>query len=162
MPSNSFASLGLVWQNKEEGGQMSTENRLIVILSIGALLVFGGIFGCQKGKRAEDFEWIAIDENYVPQNYVEEFIKKDSEEKGLLPVYIRNYGQDGSILRKFRGSNFAFPKPAQVEMMYKNLQDWMLVDLKYKNERDQEVQRTILYVQVEGSWRVGDSGRLVE
>jgi hypothetical protein len=38
----------------------------------------------------------------------------------------------------------------------------MLIDLKYTNEKGQEVLRTVLYVQIEGNWRVGDSGSLLK
>ena len=40
------------------------------------------------------------------------------------------------------------------------LDDWTLVDVKYKNEKQQEIARTILYVNVKNQWRVGDSGTL--
>lgn len=118
--------------------------------------------GCRKGGTVDDYEWVTIDEFYTPRNYIEDFIKSDSEEKGIFPVNIRNYGQDPSILRRFRGTQFAKPSAAALNMAYPELEDWMLVDIKYKNERDQEVQRTVLYIRMEGSWRVGDSGRLLE
>lgn len=118
--------------------------------------------GCRKGATVEDYEWVTIDESYTPRNYIEEFIKTDSEVKGIFPVSIRNYGQDSSILRRFRGTQFAKPNEAALNMAYPELEDWMLVDIKYKNERDQEVQRTVLYLRMDGSWRVGDSGRLLE
>ena len=118
--------------------------------------------GCRKGSRADDYQWIEIDENYRPQNYVEEFIKSDSEQKGIFPVSIRNYGKDISILRRFRGTNFAKPNEAALKMAFPDIEDWMLIDIKYKNEKGQEVLRTVLYVQVEGNWRVGDSGTLLK
>lgn len=119
-------------------------------------------FGCRKGSTAEDYEWVTMDEAYTPQNYVEEFIKNDSEGRGIFPVSIRNYGHDSAILKRFRGSQFAKPNEAALNMAYPELEDWMLVDIKYENERKQEVLRTVLYVQVDGNWRVGDSGRLLE
>ncbi len=118
--------------------------------------------GCRKGATADDYEWVTIDESYTPRNYIEEFIKTDSEEKGIFPVNIRNYGRDAAVLKRFRGSQFAGPSEAALNMAYPELEDWMLIDIKYKNERDQEVQRTVLYVQIDGHWRVGDSGRLLE
>ena len=133
---------------------------LMAIAAVAALLAWTG--ACRKGARADDYEWTTIDENYSPRNYVEEFIKNDSEEKGLFPVDIRNYGKDASVLRRFRGSNFARPNEAALTMAYQGLEDWMLIDIKYKNEKAQEVQRTVLYVQVEGIWRVGDSGNLLK
>ncbi len=132
-----------------------------ISLLIGAVLILGP-FGCRKGSTAEDYEWVTMDESYVPRHYVEEFIKSDSEAKGIFPVSVRNYGRDSSILRRFRGSQFAKPNEAALNMAYPGLEDWMLVDIKYQNERKQEVLRTVLYIQVDGNWRVGDSGRLLE
>ena len=108
------------------------------------------------------YEWVTIDEFYIPEDYVEEFIKNDSAEKGLLPVQIKNYGSNTAVLRKFKGRNFAGPSEAQVKMMYKGLGEWKLIDLKYKNKEKKDIQRTILYVYVNGDWMVGDSGTLTE
>ena len=127
-----------------------------------AAIVLVAAPGCKKSSQAEDYAWVTIDESYTPQNYVEEFIKSDSEQKGLFPVYIKNYGKDKSILGRFRGGNFAKPSEAQVNLAFSGLQDWMLVDIKYNNEKNQEVLRTVLYVQLEGTWRVGDSGSLLK
>ena len=134
---------------------------LIVILFVAAAFVAGSA-GCRKSSKVDDYLWTTIDESYTPQNYVEEFIKNDSEQKGLFPVYIRNYKKDVSILRRFRGTNFAKSNEAALKMAYPDLEDWMLIDIKYKNEKDQEVLRTVLYILVEGNWKVGDSGTLLE
>ena len=134
---------------------------LIFTLIVGVAFIAGS-GGCRKGSQTDDYEWTTIDENYTPQNYVEEFIKNDSEQKGIFPVNIRNYGKDVSILRRFRGKNFAKPNEAALNMAFPDLEDWMLIDIKYKNEKDQEILRTVLYVQVEGSWRVGDSGSFLK
>jgi len=42
------------------------------------------------------------------------------------------------------------------------MEDWMIIDLKYKNEKEQEVKRTLLYINVRGKWMLGDSGTLLE
>ncbi len=136
-------------------------DRLGFALLAGAILISGPP-GCRKGSTADDYEWITMDESYTPQNYIEEFIKNDSEAKGIFPVSLRNYGRDTSILRRFRGSRFASPNEAALNMAYPGLEDWMLVDIKYENDRKQEVLRTVLYIQVDGGWRVGDSGRLTK
>ncbi len=133
----------------------------IAVVALAAVLA-AGLAGCGGGARPEDFEWTTIDESYTPSNVVEEFIKADAEQKGIFPVYIRNYGQDPALLKRFRGTNFARPTEAALNLAYKGLQDWMLIDLKYKNEKDQDVQRTMLYVEIGGSWRVGDSGTLLK
>jgi hypothetical protein len=132
-----------------------------LIIALAALMGVAAS-GCKKGSQADEYPWVTIDESYTPQNYVEEFIKSDSEQKGLFPVYIKNYGKDKSILGRFRGANFAKPSEAQVNLAFSGLQDWMLIDIKYNNEKKQEVLRTVLYVQLEGTWRVGDSGSLLK
>ncbi len=141
---------------------MRNKPEVLKIILMAAVVFISGPIGCRKGATVEDYEWVTIDEYYTPQNYIEEFIKNDSEEKGIIPVNIRNYGRDAAILKRFRGSQFAKPNEAALNMAYPGLDDWMLVDIKYENERQQEVQRTVLYIQVDGNWRVGDSGRLLE
>ncbi len=133
----------------------------LMIITVVVVLI-GGWAGCKKGRQVEDYAWTMIDEYYAPQNDFEEYIKKDFEEKGILPVQIRNYDQDKSILKRFRGANFARPNEAALNMSFQGLEDWLLVAIKYTNEREQEVLRTVLYVQVEGTWRMGDSGSLLE
>jgi hypothetical protein len=133
------------------------------------LFVLGGIglsvfFSCQGSRQdrtqEELFVWVIMDDYYVPRNPVEEFIYNDAETKGFLPVSIRNYGKNKKALKSFRGKNFAGPTEAQIKMMFKGLEDWMLLDIKYKDEKEREVLRTVLYIFVEGTWRVGDSGSL--
>ena len=131
------------------------------IIVIAGYFAYKSFIARESGFEPEDYEWVTIDEYYTPQNYVEEFIKNDAERMEIFPVSIRNYEKDPAVLKKFLGANFARPTEAQVNMMYKGLEDWMLIDLKYKNEKDQEVARTILYVLVQGAWKVGDSGRLL-
>jgi hypothetical protein len=116
----------------------------------------------RTGGGTQKYEWTIVDENYVPRNYIEEYLKNDAAAKGIFPVSLRNYGKDASILKKFKGSNFAGPSEAVLNMSFKGLEDWMLVDVKYKNEKNREIQRTILYVYLEGAWRVGDSGQLMK
>ena len=138
---------------------------LFFMLFMAVLLVY---FGCgsksagDKKASSAAYEWKTIDEYYIPLDFVEEYIKKDSEEKGLLPIQIINYGSDKNVLRKFRGTNFASPSEAEIKMMYSGLGEWKLIDLKYKTDDDREVARTILYVYVNGDWMVGDSGKLMD
>jgi hypothetical protein len=146
----------------EKETTMGNEMKRFALIAGLASMVFVAATGCKKGIQAEDHAWVTIDENYVPQNYIEEFIKNDSEQKGLFPVYIKNYAKDKSILGRFRGANFAKPNEARLNMAFSGLEDWMLVDIKYNNEKNQEVLRTVLYVQIEGTWRVGDSGSLLK
>jgi hypothetical protein len=64
------------------------------------------------------------------------------------------------MLRKFVGSQFARPTEAQLRMMYPGMEDWQLVDLKYTTEGGREIVQTILYIYIDGNWRVGDRGKL--
>ncbi len=138
----------------------------LVSLVCAALIV--SVFACKKNPSekvkadSSAYEWVTIDEFYIPEDFVEEFIKNDSAERGRLPVQIKNYGNNTSVLRKFKGRNFAGPTEAQVKMMYKGLEEWKLVDLKYKNKENKDIQRTILYVYINGDWMVGDGGELIK
>jgi len=141
------------------------QKNFVFVLSLFGVIT--GLFlassaGCKRGLKSEDYPWVTMDENYRPQNFIEEFIKADSEQKGIFPVYIRNYDKNASILRRFRGANFAKANEAALKMAFEGLEDWMLIDLKYKNERGQEILRTILYVKARGDWKVGDSGSLLK
>jgi hypothetical protein len=147
---------------------MNKAVRIILILLAFVAVAVAAYFGIkalsgQGGKSpAGEYPWVTVDETYSPRNSIEEFIKSDATEKGLLPIYLRNYGQNVSILKKFRGSNFAGANEAVLRMAYRGMEDWMLVDLKYKNEKQQDIQRTVLYVEIGGQWRVADSGRLMK
>ncbi|MFO7867621.1 MAG: hypothetical protein R6V02_12550 [Candidatus Aminicenantes bacterium] len=137
---------------------------IIIILIIDAVAV-GGYFlyravTREKSVSGEMYSWVEINEDYYPQDYIEEFIKSDSAAKGLLPVQIKNYSKDEKMLRQFVGTQFARPTQAQLRMMYPGLSDWQLVSLKHKTESGREVTHTILYIHLEGTWRVGDRGRL--
>jgi hypothetical protein len=141
--------------------------KILIIFLVIDLIVVLGYFGYRavskegSGSDPADYEWIRIDENYVPGDYIEEFILNDSRDRGLLPVFIRNYGQDAKILKKFRGRHFAGPNETQLRMKFRDMEDWQLIDLKYTTEEEREVQRTILYVMEDGVWKVGDNGNLV-
>ncbi len=141
---------------------MSKKRVLHIYLLTAGILWLVASPGCQRGASPEDYEWVTMDESYVPKNYVEQFIKADSEEKGISPVHFRNYDKDKAILKRFRGANFARPNEPSLNMAFPGLEDWMLVEIKYTAEKGQEVQRTVLYVQVKGTWRVGDSGSLMK
>ena len=142
---------------------------LVIFLAID-IVVIGAYFGLKSLRSgsgpgldpAEEFEWVVIDEYYQPPTSLMEFIKGDAVKNGLLPIEIRNYGQDAGMLKKFRGSKFVGPKVTIVEMSYKGLEDWALADFKTKNEQGQELNRAVLYILLEGKWIVGDSGRFVK
>lgn len=141
--------------------------KIVVIFLVMDALAAAVYFGVKalntKGPNPQDeYAWVAVDENYPPRNPVEEFIKTDAEQKKLLPIHLKNYGRNAAILKRFRGTAFAGANEAVLDMAYRGLQDWMLVDLKYKDEKERDIQRTMLYVQIGGQWKVADSGQLMK
>jgi hypothetical protein len=147
---------------------MSKTARLIVYFLAFDALVAGAYFGYRalsKGGGAaslEDVPWVTVDEAYQPANEVEAFIKTDAENRGALPVYIRNFGADEKVLKRFRGRELAKPTENVLNLFFKGMADWMVVDIKYKSENDRDVVRTVLYVLQNKQWRVGDSGSLIQ
>jgi len=147
---------------------MSKALKIIIIIIIIDLVLIGGYFGFKllSSKKSQsdtnEYEWVRVDEYYSPKDYIEEYILKDSEAKELLPVFIKNYGRDKKVLNRFRGKNFVSPSEAQMKLQYRSLEDWQLIDLKYTDENEREIKRTILYVQENGSWKVGDFGVLTQ
>ncbi len=147
---------------------MSKALKIIIIIIIIDVVLMGGYFGFKllSSKKSQsdnnEYEWVRVDEYYSPKDYIEEYILKDSEAKELLPVFIKNYGRDKKVLNRFRGKNFVSPSEAQMKLQYRSLEDWQLIDLKYTDENEREIKRTILYVQENGSWKVGDFGVLTQ
>ena len=146
---------------------MNNLKRISILCFISAT-VFLSLCACKKNSSdgvpldISAYEWVTIDEFYVAEDYVEEFIKSDSAEKGLLPVQIKNYGSNTAALKKFKGKNFAGPSEAEIKMMFNGLGEWKLIDLKYNNKEKKEIMRTILYVNINGEWMVGDGGSLTK
>lgn len=147
---------------------MSKTAKIILIFIAFDLVVLGAYLGIKSAAKPglrgaspmDAYEWKTMDEYYQPADYVEQFIKDDAAAKGIFPVEIRNYGRNGDVLKRFRGKNFARSSPSSLDLAFPGLDDWTLVDVRYKNEKQQEIARTILYVSVGGPWRVGDSGTL--
>ena len=140
---------------------------VLIFLAVDAVAVaayFGirALAGGRGPNPQDEYAWVTVDENYAPANSIEEFIKTDAEQKKMLPVYLKNYGRNAAILKTFRGTAFAGANEAVLDMAYRGLQDWMLVDLKYKDEKERDIQRTMLYVEIGGQWKVADSGRLMK
>jgi hypothetical protein len=136
---------------------------LIIFLVVDAILVAGYLgykvlTADKPDMTADSYEWVTVDEYYQPRDYIEGFIRDDAEQRGILPVQIRNYGKDKKVLKKFRGKNFAGPGEAQLRLKYRGLEDWKLVEIKFTGEREQEVLRAVLYVYEDGEWKVGDNG----
>ncbi len=142
-----------------------TVKYLLFFLAFDAVVI-GGYFGFKAltggGGAAPAVDWVTIDESYAPKNAVEEFIKADAEVRGGLPVHIRSYGRDKKVLARFKGKQFAQPTENILSLFFKGLDDWMVVDIKYKTEKDRDVQRTILYIFAAKRWTVGDTGTLLK
>jgi hypothetical protein len=145
-----------------------------IILFFGALALITGLPACKGKGGASDYQWVTVDQNYAPKDAVEEFIKNDAETRDNFPLQIRNYGNDPKILRKFKGSRFAQANKNVLGMFFKGMEDWMIVDIKWKvkderkkegeeqPKKELEAKRTMLYVYAEGKWTVADSGTLLE
>jgi hypothetical protein len=130
---------------------------------IAALILLAALAAVRcGGTKAEAVPWVTIDESYAPRNAVETFIKSDAEVRGALPVEIRNYGRSAKVLGRFKGRQFAQPSENVLVLFFKGLDDWMVVDIKYKSESERDVQRTVLYVLSAGRWTVGDTGTLMK
>jgi len=134
---------------------------LFDIVVVGGYFVYKALKG-GSGRDLSAFEWVTVDAAYAPRDAVEEFIKNDAQARNALPVYIKNYGHDPKILAKFKGKQFAKPNPTVLGMFFKGLDDWMIVDIKYKTETEREVQRTMLYIFEAKQWKVGDTGSLLK
>ncbi len=146
---------------------MNKTVRFLVYFLVFDAIVIGGYFGIKAltgGAKSglRDYPWITIDEAYVPKDAVEEFIKNDAVVRKSLPVYIKNYGRDAKILKRFKGRRFAAPSETVLGMFFKGLDDWMIVDIKYKNEKEQEIERTVLYIFANKQWTVADNGTLMK
>lgn len=137
---------------------------LFIFLLIDAVAV--GVYFLAKGSGpgadpTKDFAWTTMDAYYQPATELEQSIKTDYEEKDLLPFQFRNYGRNAAVLKKFRGSKLVGARVAVLEMTFKGLEDWAVVDIWIKGEDNREIRRTVLYILRENEWKVADSGRLV-
>jgi hypothetical protein len=140
---------------------------LLIFLAFDAVAagVYFGLKALGSGRSAgpaEAVEWVTMDVSYVPGTELEEFIKTDYEEKELLPLQFRNHGHDPAVLKRFRGAKMAGGGESVLEMQFKGLEDWAVVEIWFKGEEGREIRRAILYVLAENAWKAGDSGRLAD
>lgn len=140
---------------------------LVIFLLVDALAI--GVYFLARGLRAgsgedptKSAEWATMDAHFQPTTELEEFIKTNSEEMGLLPMQFRNYGRNASVLKRFRGSKIVGAGKSVLEMAFQGLEDWAVVDIWIRGEEGREIRRTILYVLTDNAWKVGDSGRLTD
>jgi len=140
---------------------------LVIFLAVDALAV-AAYFGIKAvgsgggGDPAKGYEWFTMDAYYQPASELEELIKTSYEEMELLPLQVRNFGRDTAVLKKFRGAKLAGAGRSVMEMTFKGLEDWALVEVWFKGEEGREIRRTILYVLPANAWKAGDSGRLAD
>jgi hypothetical protein len=100
---------------------------------------------------------VKLSRSYGPGRY-----DPDYEEKGLLPFQLRNYGRNAAVLKKFLGSKLVGAGVPVLEMTFKGLEDWAVVDIWIKGEDNRDIRRSVLYILHENAWKVVDSGRLVD
>ncbi len=147
---------------------MSKAVRVLVLFLVFDAVVVGGYFlvkALGPGGSADPTKgiaWATMDENTPPATELEQFIKTDAEANGLLPLQFRSFGRSPAVLRKFRGSKLVGASVSVLEMQFKGVEDWAIVELWIKTEDGREIRRTVLYVLTANAWKVGDSGRLAE
>jgi hypothetical protein len=147
---------------------MSKALRVLIIFLVFDAVVVGAYFGIKAlgSGRASDptagVEWVTMDSSYQPATELEQFIKTDYEGKELLPLQFRNFGRTAAVLKKFRGAKLVGASVSVLEMQFKSLEDWAIVDIWIKGEEGREIHRTVLYVLTANTWKAGDSGRLAE
>jgi hypothetical protein len=147
---------------------MSKPIRILVIFLLVDILGLG-IYFLAKGLRSRSgddltkgYDWVTMDAYAQPATELEQFIKTDYDEKGLLPIQYRNYGRNSAILKKFRGSKLVGASVSVLEMTFKGLEDWAIVDIWIRGEDNRDIRRTVLYILTENDWKVADSGRLID
>lgn len=136
-------------------------------LALGVLVLdlLSGAWACRSRSGRAETEgpsWKVIDVETEPANDLEELIQADYDEKGLLPLRIRNHGPSPEALRRFRGAKLVGASVSVLEMTFPGTDDWAVVEIWIQGEEGREIRRTILYVLSAGEWRVADSGRLAE
>lgn len=140
---------------------------LIIFLAVDAVAI-GVYFGIKAmgsgggGDPTKGYDWFTVDAYYQPASEVEEIVKKSYEEMDLLPLQVRNFGSDTAVLKKFRGAKLVGANKSVLEMTFKNVEDWAIVEVWFKGEEGREIRRTILYILSGNEWKTGDSGRLAD
>ena len=146
---------------------MSKTLRIVLIILVLDLVVAGAyVLFRGQGAGGDDpvagVAWQTMDGYFQPTTELEQFIKTDYEDKELLPLQFRDFGASPAVLKRFRGAKLAGAGVSVLEMQFKGLEDWALVEIWYKGEEGREIRRTILYILTQNAWKVGDSGRLAD
>jgi hypothetical protein len=147
---------------------MSKTVRIFLIFLAFDALVAGVYFGVKAlgsgraAAAAAEVPWVSMNESYQPKTELEEVIKTDYAGMELLPLQFRDFGHNPAVLKRFRGSKLVGPAPSVLEMQFRGLEDWALVEIWFKGEEGREIRRTILYVLTDNTWKAGDNGRLAD
>ena len=147
---------------------MSKALRILVIFLVVDAVAIGVYFGIKAmgsgggGDPKEGYDWVTMDAAYQPATEIEEIVKKSYEEMDLLPLQVRNFGSDTAVLKKFRGAKLVGASKSVLEMTFKGVEDWAIVEIWFKGEEGREIRRTILYILSDNEWKTGDSGRLTD
>jgi hypothetical protein len=140
---------------------------LLIFLAFDAVVagIYFGVKALGSGGAKDPMAgtaWVTMDANSQPATELEQVIKTDYEERELLPLQFRNFGRNAGVLKRFRGAKLVGAGVSVLEMQFKGLEDWSIVEIWIKGEEGREVHRTVLYVLTANAWKVGDSGRLTE
>jgi hypothetical protein len=147
---------------------MSKALRILVIFLVVDAVALGIYFGVKAlGSGGGDdptkgTDWFTMDAYYQPASEIEEIVKKSYGEMDLLPLQVRNFGSNTAVLKKFRGAKLVGAGKSVLEMTFKGVEDWAIVEVWFKGEEGREIRRTILYILQGNEWKTGDSGRLVD
>ena len=130
---------------------------IVIAIGIGGYFGYRSIFYHEPEPITDDDGWTRIDQDYKPKNIVEKNIKEGFSNDNLLPIYMKNYGNDEELLNKWHGLTFSEKHASHIRSEYK---DWMIIDLKYEGEYGTE-QRRMLYLKTKkGQWFFAGFGEI--
>jgi len=135
---------------------------LVDVIGLGVYLLVKGSRSTSGADPTDGYEWMTMDAYAQPATELEQFIKTEYEGKGLLPIQYRNYGRSAAVLKRFRGGKLVGASVSVLEMSFRGLEDWAVVDIWVRGEDNRDIRRTVLYILNENEWKVADSGRLVD
>jgi len=144
---------------------------LAIVIGVGGYFVYRAIFsnmekmsvgipdkpGKSEFSYFNDFEWVAIDQDYKPKHPAEKIVKKDAELEDLYPTEIINHGKNTDLLEKFKGMTYAGLTEDDIEEYWK---DWAIVDIRYKDKEGREIYSRILFLKYDFGWAVADHGTI--
>ncbi len=142
--------------------------KVILIILIIDIIIVAGYFAYkallrESSSEPNSYEWVEMTESYSPRDHIENFIMQEAVKQDLFPVYLKNYGRDRKVLKKFSGRKLYKPSLTELEFVFPEMTDWHLIELKYNVKKtDREFRRTVLYIKEGEEWKVGDAGGPIE